>query len=132
MLTYINQNVNILLVEKRNGGVLAREGYSLIIEYGDKYKNSYKGIKNKHKEKDTLELIINHIKLCKDFQCLSTHPVSLMYGFEPLKYELNGYYSFNLNKNIGVVRLIVSTDSNEILRLEFVSVNHYDDFKNKL
>lgn len=131
-MTYINQNVNILLVEKRNGGVLAREEYSLIIEYGDKYKNSYKGIKNKHKEKDTLELIINHIKLCKDFQCLSTHSVSLMYGFEPLKYELNGYYSFNLNKNSGVVRLIVSTDSNEILRLEFVSVNHYDDFKNKL
>ena len=132
MLTYINQNVNILLVEKRNGGVLTWEGYSLIIEYGDKYKNSYKGIKNKHKEKDTLELIINHIKLCKDFQCLNTHPVSLMYGFEPLKYELNGYYSFNLNKNSGVVRLIVSTDSNEIFRLEFVSVNHYDDFKNKL
>lgn len=119
-------------MEKRNGGVLAKEGYSLIIEYGDKYKNSFKGIKNKHKEKEMLELIINHIKLCSDFQCLSTHPVSLMYGFEPLKYELNGYYSFNLNKNSGVVRLIVSTDNNEILRLEFVSVNHYDDFKNKL
>lgn len=131
-MTYINKNVNILLVEKRNGGVLAKEGYSLIIEYGDKYKNSFKGIKNKHKEKEMLELIINHIKLCSDFQCLSTHPVSLMYGFEPLKYELNGYYSFNLNKNSGVVRLIFSTDNNEILRLEFVSVNHYDDFKNKL
>ena len=131
-MTYINKNVNILLVEKRNGGVLAKEEYSLIIEYGDKYKNSFKGIKNKHKEKEMLELIINHIKLCSDFQCLSTHPVSLMYGFEPLKYELNGYYSFNLNKNSGVVRLIVSTDNNKILRLEFVSVNHYDDFKNKL
>lgn len=104
----------------------------MIIEYGDKYKNGLKRIRNKHKEKDTLELIVNHIKLCNDFQCLCTHPVSLMYGFEPLKYELNGYYSFNLNKSSGVVRLIVSTDKNETLRLEFVSVNHYDDFKNKL
>ena len=59
-----------------------------------------------------------------NIQNLNTKTVTL--------YELNGYYSFNLNKNSGVVRLIVSTDNNEILRLEFVSVNHYDDFKNKL
>jgi Txe/YoeB family toxin of Txe-Axe toxin-antitoxin module len=106
--------------------------YNLKIEYGEKYKNSNKNIKNRYNEKKTLDMIINHIKQCTDFPSLSINPISLMYGFEPLKHELNGYYSFNLNKNGGKIRLIVSPSGEEILKLEYISIDHYEDFKNKL
>lgn len=102
------------------------------IEYGEKYKNSIKNIKNRHKEKKTLDMIMNHIKQCTDFQDLKTNPISMMFEYEPLKYELNGYHSFNLNKNGGKIRLIFSVESNELLTLEYVSVEHYEDFKNKI
>ena len=79
-----------------------------------------------------LEKIINHIKQCGDFIELSRNPISLMYGFEPLKYELNGYYSFNLNKNGGKIRLLFSTKSTDEIILEYISTDHYEDFKNRL
>ena len=101
------------------------------IEYGIKFKNSIKSIKNKHNVKSTLDMIVNHIKQCNTFQELISNPISLMYGYEPLKYELNGYYSFNLNKNGGKTRLIFSL-LNDYIILEYISVNHYEDFKNKL
>lgn len=102
------------------------------IEYGNRYKNSLKAIKNKHKEYKTLEMVTNHIRQCIDFNELNRNPISLMYGYEPLKYELNGYYSFNLNKKGGKIRLIFSTDNLQLIVLEFISTSHYEDFKNKL
>jgi hypothetical protein len=52
-----------------------------------------------------------------------------MYGFEPLKYELNGFYSFNLAKNSGLIRLIIKPDdSNNSIYLVFISYKHYEDF----
>ena len=101
------------------------------IDYGTKYKNSVKSIKNRHSEKKTLNLIINHIKQCDDFQELIRNPISLMFGYESLKYELNGYHSFNLNKNGGKIRLLFSVQGNHVI-LEYVSIEHYEDFKNKL
>lgn len=101
------------------------------IDYGIKYKNSLKNIKNRHKEKETLDMVLNHIKQCNNFQELNSNPISLMFGYEPLKYDLNGYYSFNLNKNGGKIRLIFSL-SNDYIILEYISIEHYEDFKNKL
>ena len=102
------------------------------IEYGNKYKNSLKSIKRRHKESNTLEKVLNHIRQCIDFNELIRNPISLMYEYEALKYELNGYHSFNLNRNGGKIRLIFSTDNQQLVTLEFLSVNHYEDFKNKL
>lgn len=104
----------------------------MIIEYGEKYKNSLKNIENRHKEKKTLDMILNHIKQCSDFKDLKTNPISMMFEYEPLKYELNGYHSFNLNKNGGKIRLIFSVKCNDVLTLEYISVEHYEDFKNKI
>ena len=101
----------------------------MIINYGEMYKNSSKKLKKRHKESETLEMIINHIRQCTDFSELNIHPISLMYEFEPLKYEMNGYYSFNVNKKGGKIRLILSFDSLCEARLVFVSTEHYEDFK---
>ena len=53
-----------------------------------------------------------------------------MYHFERLKYNMNPYYSFNLNKHSGVIRLIIKPNNdNEIeLFLITISFNHYKDF----
>ena len=100
------------------------------IDYGEHYKKSEKSIKKKYEEQRTLDMIKTHIKQCKSFTELEIHPFSIMYGFEPLKYELAGYYSFNLCKNRGTVRLIfsVSESSNQVC-LEYISTDHYADFK---
>lgn len=103
------------------------------INYGAHYKNSEKNIKRKYKEQEMLLKIKNHIKQCTNVQELISSPISIMYGYEDLKYELSGYSSFNLCKNGGKVRLIFTADKElqEII-LEYVSVEHYEDFKNKL
>lgn len=99
------------------------------IEHGDKFKNSFKRLKNKHFELSVYEKILNHMHRCLDFNEFSKSPISFIYGYEALKYELNGYHSCNLNKNGGTVRLIFSTDGNELITLEYVSTDHYNDFK---
>ena len=55
-----------------------------------------------------------------------------MYGFERLKYFKDEYYSFNLGKNKGVIRLIFKIDReyNAVI-LKFISMDHYNDFKRK-
>lgn len=105
----------------------------MIIDYGKHYNNSEKNIKKKKAELQMLEKIKTHIKQCKDYKDLIHHPISKIYGFERLKHELNNYYSFNLCKNGGATRLIISINEKEqIISLEYISVNHYTDFKNKL
>lgn len=103
------------------------------IEYGKLYRNRLKNIKRHYEEENTLYMIKNHIKRCVSFSELKNNPISIMYGYEQLKYELNNYYSFNLCKKGGKIRLIFSVDEslNQIC-LEYISNNHYLDFKNKL
>lgn len=103
------------------------------IEYGYLYKNSEKNIKRHYDEQNTLDMIKNHIKQCVNFNELKNNPISIMYGYEQLKYELNKYHSFNLCKKGGKIRLIFSIDEslNQIC-LEYISNDHYIDFKNKI
>ena len=89
-------------------------------------------IKNKYKEKEMLNMILNHIKQCDNYESLCNNPISIMFGYELLKHELNGYCSFNLNRNKGKDRLIFSAISKSCIRLEYISINHYEDFKSKL
>lgn len=61
---------------------------------------------------------------------LFNHLFSIMYGFERLKYFNGEFYSFNLGKKGGVIRLIFRIDKeNNAVILEFISMNHYEDFK---
>lgn len=99
----------------------------------DNFNNQEKKLKKYNEEKKTYDKIINHIKLCNNFTELGYSPMSLMYGFEALKHELSGYYSFRLSKKGGVIRLIVSEGkSDEEINLEYISMEHYEDFKRKI
>lgn len=100
------------------------------IEYGEKFEKSLKKLKKRHSDLQMYEKIINHMKRCNDFNEFSKSPISLIYGFEALKYELNGFFSCNLNKNGGTIRLIFSSNQTNLITLEFVSTDHYLDFKN--
>ncbi len=94
------------------------------------YKNQEKKLKKFPKEQEIYERIINHIKQCNTITDLENHSFSRMYGYEALKGDLNGYYSFNLCKNRGKIRLIftVNRKENEI-NLLYISTDHYEDFK---
>lgn len=105
----------------------------MIIDYKEQYKKSEKNIKKNYDELETLDKIKNHMKMCNNFAELKNNPISRMYKYEALKYELNGYYSFNLCKNGGKIRLIFSvTEEENKVTLEYISTNHYSDFKDKL
>ncbi len=76
-------------------------------------------------------MILTHIKQCRDYNELKNSPVSKMFHFEELKHGMNGYCSFNLCKGRGgVIRLICVFDrSSQTIKIEFISMRHYDDFK---
>ena len=63
---------------------------------------------------------------------LSNSVISYMYGFENLRNDLAGYYSFRLSKKSSAIRLLMTIDINSsIVNLEYISMNHYEDFKKK-
>ena len=79
-----------------------------------------------------LEKIIKHIKISSSCNDLKNNPMSRIYDFEELKYELNGYCSFRLEKN-GIIRLLVKLNEEEnSVKLEYISMDHYRDFKRML
>lgn len=95
-------------------------------------KKEEKKLKKYQNEKRTLEKIIKHIKICNNYNELKNNQMSVIYGFEELKYELSGYCSFRLEKS-GVIRLIIKVEAdNNIVNIEFISMEHYNDFKRKL
>jgi Txe/YoeB family toxin of Txe-Axe toxin-antitoxin module len=95
-------------------------------------KSELKKLKRYPMEQKVLDRVLKHIKICENFKALDTNPISRMYSFERLKYGLSQYYSFRLEKS-GVIRLIVSIDEeNNIVSIEYISVDHYDDFKRKI
>ncbi len=91
-----------------------------------------KKLKKYKEENDYLDKLLKHIRNCGSFKDLKTNPLSRIYGFEELKHDLSGYFGFRIGKS-GTIRLILSVDEdNNIVKIEFISVNHYDDFKRKL
>lgn len=94
------------------------------------FANQEKKLKRYYKEQDNFKKIIFYIKLSNSYKELSSSYISLVYGFEKLKYFSKEYYSFNLSKYSGLIRLICSIDKeNDIVKLEFISMDHYNDFK---
>ena len=99
----------------------------------DEFKNEEKKLKKHYAEKANLDKIINHMKMCNSSQELHESEISRMYGFEQLKHEFSGYYSFNLCKIGGVIRLLfILNNKNNSVELKFISMNHYEDFRRKL
>lgn len=99
----------------------------------EEFKKQEKKLKKYHDEMFKLNKIILHIKQSSTYEDLYQNPMSKIYGFEALKDDMCGYYSFNLCKKGGIIRLIVSIDKeNKIVRLEYISTDHYSDFKRKL
>lgn len=84
----------------------------------DDFKNEEKKLKRHFNEKNNYDKILMHIRSVQTYEELCVHPFSIMYGFERLKYFKDEYYSFNLGKNKGVIRLICKLE-------------HYIDFKRK-
>lgn len=99
----------------------------------EKFKGEEKKLKKHHGEQETLEKILQHIKQCQSYEELRNNPISMMYGFEKLKHEMSGYYSFNLCKRGGTKRLLFKIDKeNNVAKLEYITTNHYEDFKQKI
>ncbi len=94
------------------------------------YDNTVKKLNRHIKEKDNLRIIGELIENNENFESLVSNPISAMYGFERLKHSNNCFYSFNLCKNGGKIRLIVYPNDNDTsyIYLVFVSFKHYQDF----
>ena len=96
------------------------------IIYTKSYDKSIKKIKNHHLEQEELNYILEYLRSKRYFHEIINDPMSKIYGFERLRYELNSFYSFKLSK---MVRLIVKpNDENIELYLVYISTKHYDDF----
>ena len=94
-----------------------------------KYTKSFdKTLKKYPNEITNLNSIIELLRLIENFEKDIHNPLLKMYGFEKLKHYEN-LYSFNLNKNGGVIRLIIKYDEkNKIIYLAYISFKHYKDF----
>lgn len=90
------------------------------------FKNERKKLKKHYEEDENLEKILILIRQSESVK----NPFFNIYGFERLKHVDGLFYSFNLSKNGGTIRLIVTYDEkNNIINLVYISMNHYDDFK---
>ena len=98
------------------------------IRYTKSYDKTNKKLKKHNYESDNEDKILKLIKNSNNFMELSLNPLASQYGFEQLKHELNEFYSFNLCKIGGVIRLIIKPSTDNYVDLIFISYKHYDDF----
>lgn len=100
------------------------------------FKNEEKKLKRHYKEKEMLEKIILLIKESSSYDELVINPFSKMYGFEILRYDMSGYYSFNLCKNGGMIRLICRIEKENKYPKSFIiyrlAKDHYIRYDSKI
>ena len=98
--------------------------------YTKSFDNTYKKLKRHLKENSNLNIIKSIFESSTDFNELKNNPLIKLYSFEQLRYQLNEFYSFNLDKSGGIIRLIVKPDeyNPQNIYLIFISYKHYDDF----
>lgn len=76
-----------------------------------------------------LEKILLLMKQSQTYEKLINNPISKVYGFEALKHEMSGFYSFRLSKR-GTIRLICFINKeSDVVELIYISVDHCEDFK---
>ncbi len=99
------------------------------IEYHKDFKKELKKLRKYPESQIILAKIINHIEIVDSYKELINNPITYSYGFENLKYTLNKFYSFRLEKS-GIKRLILTIDKEKnIVKLVYISLKHYIDFK---
>ena len=96
------------------------------------YENSIKKIKKYTKEYNNLLDILDILESAESFDILIKLPILQLYNFERLKYQFNEFYSFNLSRNGGLIRLIIKPKHNKVeVYIVYISFDHYKDFINK-
>lgn len=100
------------------------------IKYSKNYDKKIKKLKKHQIEYNNLKDILKIIDRADNFSELINLPIVQMYNFERLKYQNKDYYSFNLAKGGGVIRLIVKPDTNNcvIMYIADITLDHYKDF----
>ena len=97
------------------------------IIYTKSFDKTFKKLKKHHKELGNFNKIIYYLDSVSSFGDLKNDSyIKTLYNFERLKYNNSNYYSFNLSKHSGVIRLIVEEVANDIAFV-YISVNHYKD-----
>ena len=97
------------------------------------FDSSFKKLKRHPIEYTNLFKILDIIENVDDFNQLCNLPQVFIYGFERLKHDKSDYYSFNLKKNGGRIRLIIKPHDNNTIELFLIliSYEHYEDFDPK-
>ena len=105
-------------------------GSIMQIIYTKSYDRCLKKLKKHNNEYNNLDKIIKIIRTAKNFNELKQIPILKKYNFERLKYQYNEFYSLNLNRNGGKIRLIIKPNKDNVVEifLVFISYDHYDDF----
>lgn len=100
------------------------------IIYTKSYDNTVKKLKRHKKEYDNLEDIKKKITNHDTFKELEMNPImTTIYNFKALKHNNSGFWSFNLEKNGGVIRLIaMPSDKEDEIIFVCISYDHYKDF----
>ena len=63
---------------------------------------------------------------------MKNSPLVYLYGFEELKEDKNGFFSFRLSKKRSPIRLIGRYQDNIVtIQLVYISMDHYNDFNPK-
>ena len=98
------------------------------IFYSKSYDKCYKNLKKHSKERENLDKLLNDLQNVVDFDALVVNNYfKVHYNFERLKYQNSNFYSFNLSKSGGVIRLIAQKLDNDIIMV-YISFDHYNDF----
>ena len=100
-----------------------------------KYKKDYQRLKKNTRKTNAIKniekiLIILYSAESLD-DLLRRSSKILTCNFEVLHNDMQGYYSFRLNKNKDGLRLIISVD-NDTIYFEGISFRHYEDFKRRI
>ena len=79
-----------------------------------------------------LDSIVMLIKRSDTYELMKSSPLAYLYGFEELKEDKNGFFSFRLSKKRSSIRLIGRYQDNIItVQLVYISMEHYKDFNPK-
>ena len=106
----------------------------MLIRYSKNFEKCKKELKKKHKveELDMLDSIVKLIKRSDTYELMKNSPLVYLYGFEELKEDKNGFFSFRLSKKRSPIRLIGRYQDNIVtIQLVYISMDHYNDFNPK-
>lgn len=128
LFTYINLYVNICMATR-----IIQEEY-MLIRYSKSFEKGKKELSKKHKveEFNMLDSIVMLVKRSDTYELMKSSPLAYLYGFEELKEDKSGFFSFRLSKKRSSIRLIGRYQDNIVtVQLVYISMDHYKDFNPK-